>query len=86
MAKQDNTATETTKEEPKRDTRKLTVKGCKEFKGRVEHTQEQYDQMVAAINAGYTYAEIKHKHDHITAGDGGRFVGYALKRKWVKFA
>lgn len=77
---------ENTKTEKPKDTRKLTTKGCKEFKARVEHTQNQYDQMCAAIKAGYSYAEIAHKHDHITAGDGGRFVGYALKRGWVKFA
>lgn len=68
------------------DMRKLTISGCKEFKGRVEHTQDQYAQMCAAIKAGKTYAEIAHKHDYITAGDGGKFVGYALKQGWVNWA
>jgi len=68
------------------DTRKLTTTGCKEFKSRVQHTQDQYDQMCAGIKQGKTYAEIAHKHDVITANDGGKFVGYALKRGWVKFA
>jgi hypothetical protein len=78
------TATDT--ETPKVDTRKLTTKGCKEFKSRVDHTQKQWDQMVAAINKGMTYAEINRKDGPITAGDGHKFVGYALNRKWVKFA
>lgn len=84
MAKQENTATDS-KEEAKVDMRKLTTVGCKEFKSRVQHTQDQWDQMCKAIKAGKTYAEIAHKHDFITANDGGKFVGYALNRKWVKF-
>ncbi len=79
-----NEATKT--ETPTVDKRKLTTTGCKEFKSRVDHTQKQYDQMVAAIKKGRTYAEIAHKKDYITANDGGKFVGYALKRGWVKFA
>lgn len=68
------------------DTRKLTTTGCKEFKSRVEHTQDQWDQMLAAIGKGMTYAQINRKDGPITAGDGHKFVGYALNRKWVRFA
>jgi len=82
-AKAETTATAET---PKQDTRKLTAKGCKEFKSRVDHTQKQMDQLLAAVNKGLTYAEINRKDGPITAGDGHKFVGYALRRKWVKFA
>jgi hypothetical protein len=84
MAKQDNTATKT--DTPTVDKRKLTTTGCKEFKSRVDHTQKQWDQMVKAMKAGKTYAEINRKDGPITANDGHKFVGYALKRGWVKFA
>lgn len=85
-AQAENTKPENTKAEKPVDKRMLTLDGCKEFKGRVEHTIDQYAQMCAAIKAGKTYAEIAHKHDYITAGDGGKFVGYALKQGWVNWA
>lgn len=83
-AKAENTNAKT--DETKVDTRKLTTKGCKEFKSRVDHTQKQMDELLAAINKGMTYAEINRKDGPIKAGDGHRFVGYALRRGWVKFA
>ena len=86
MAKSTAENTQPTKTEKPVDKRMLTLDGCKEFKGRVEHTIDQYAQMCAAIKAGKTYAEIAHKHDYITAGDGGKFVGYALKQGWVNWA
>lgn len=79
-----NEATKT--DTPTVDTRKLTTNGCKEFKSRVDHTQKQWDQMTGAMKKGKTYAEINRKDGPITAGDGHKFVGYALKRHWVKFA
>jgi len=87
-AKTNETTTTATdsQDAPKVDKRKLTTKGCKEFKSRVQHTQDQWDQMCTAINKGMTYAEINRKDGPITANDGHKFVGYALKRKWVKFA
>ncbi len=80
------TAKAKTEATPKQDKRTLTYKGCKEFKGRVEHTQQQMDQLKAAIDKGMTYAEINRKDGPITAGDGHKFVAYAVRRKWVRFS